>query len=172
MVRDTLLTVSGSLSGRQGGPGIRPPLPKEITGTLLHNQWKVSESKEDHRRRSIYLFLRRNLRYPMFDLFDSPPLAASCVRRKTSVTAPQALSLLNSEFVNDSANRMAQFAMNQAANANAQVRLCYERILGRPPTPEDSQYAASILNSTSNAEQGLADICLALFNLNEFLYMD
>ena len=97
-LRDTLLVVGGWETQRTGGPGVRPPLPREITGTLLNNQWPVSTNREDHHRRSVYLFARRNLRYPLFDLFDRPDGTASCGRRKESTTAPQSLILLNSNF--------------------------------------------------------------------------
>ncbi len=97
-IRDAMLAASGGLSPRRGGPGIRPPLPPEVTVTLLKNQWVVSGDEEDHRRRGIYLFVRRNLRYPLFDVFDRPDTNASCPRRHESTTATQALAMFNSEF--------------------------------------------------------------------------
>ncbi len=93
-----MLAISQSLNRQAGGAGVRPPLSVEITVTLLKNQWQVSTNAADHRRRSIYLFARRNMRYPMFDVFDRPDANASCARRHESTTAPQALTLLNSEF--------------------------------------------------------------------------
>ena len=97
-IRDAMLVAAGQLSPRRGGPGIRPPLPAEITETLLKDQWKVSGDDEDHRRRSIYLFVRRNLRYPIFDVFDRPDTMASCAMRHESTTATQSLTQLNGEF--------------------------------------------------------------------------
>ncbi len=58
-IRDAMLVACDKLSRRTGGPGIRPPLAPEVTETLLKNQWEVTGDDEDHRRRSIYLFVRR-----------------------------------------------------------------------------------------------------------------
>ena len=83
-IRDAMLSVAGVLSERRGGPGARPPLPKELIATLLKNQWVVSPDEEDHRRRSIYLMVRRNLRYPLFEVFDRPDTNATCAKRSRS----------------------------------------------------------------------------------------
>ncbi|MBI3864340.1 MAG: DUF1549 domain-containing protein [Planctomycetia bacterium] len=115
-IRDTMLAAAGRLSPRRGGPGVRPPLPPEVTATLLANQWKVSPDAEDHRRRSIYLFVRRNVRYPLFEAFDRPDTNASCPRRNRSTIAPQALILLNSEFSLIAARDLAGFVLAGAGD--------------------------------------------------------
>ena len=168
MLRDTMLAVSNSLSSRKGGPGMRPPLPKEITATLLRNHWPVSKDQEDHRRRSIYIFARRNLRYPLFDLFDTPALAESCVRRTNSTTAPQSLALLNSTFVSQAAKRLADYLANETSSPGQTIHAAYQLTLGRPPTEGETANAWQFLNSGGTLE----DFTLALFNLNEFLFLD
>jgi len=172
MLRDTLLTASGSLSNRKGGPGVRPPLPREITSTLLKNQWPVSKVESDHRRRSIYLFARRNLRYPIFELFDRPALAESCTARKVSTTAPQSLGLLNSEFTRNAAKRLTKRVIREAHTPEAQLSLCYQLLLGRAPKANEQTVASKLTSGHSDKEKGLTDLCLALLNLNEFLYLD
>ena len=172
MLRDTMLVVSDSLSDRKGGPGVRPPLPKEITATLLRNHWPVSKDEEDHRRRSIYLFARRNLRYPLFDLFDSPALAESCARRPVSTTAPQSLALLNSEFVSVSAKRLAKHVLANSPSPEEAVQRSYLLTLGREPTSEELEAASRLIQVGDSKELRLEDLCLALFNFNEFLYLD
>jgi hypothetical protein len=122
-------------------------LPAEVAATLLNqNQWIVSPDSEDHRRRSIYLFVRRNLRYPLFDAFDRPDTNASCPRRNRSTIAPQALILLNSEFSLDAARHLAGFVFAHAGNSyDDQIKLAYRRVLGRLPTPEESMVAVRFL---------------------------
>lgn len=172
MLRDTLLAASGSLSDHKGGPGVRPPLPKEITSTLLKNQWPVSKDEKDHRRRSIYLFARRNLRLPIFELFDRPALAESCTARKISTTAPQSLALLNSDFTRDAANRLAGVATENNSDQTAQFTYCYLRLFNREPNPGELEACTQLAGVSSDPKQGLAELCLALINLNEFLYLD
>ncbi|MBI1311520.1 DUF1549 domain-containing protein [bacterium] len=180
-IRDTMLTISGQLSQRRGGPGIRPPLPPELVQTLLKNQWPVSEDPADYTRRSIYLFVRRNLRYPLFEAFDKPDTNVSCPRRNLSTIAPQALMLLNSEASLQAAEMLAsQIRDSVGDSARKQVEAAWRRILCRPPTADEMARAVQFLATESNdlprvdtsKATPLVDLCLALLNTNEFLYVD
>jgi REP element-mobilizing transposase RayT len=168
-IRDAMLFAGDRLSDRRGGPGVRPPLPEKLVATLLKKQWEVSSDEEDHRRRSVYLFVRRNLRFPLFEAFDRPDTNASCPRRNRSTIAPQALILLNSEFSHAAAKDFGAAVVAKAgSDPAAQIDLAYRRALGRSPTADERQLALDFLVKPSD----LADLCLALFNLNEFVYVD
>ena len=176
-IRDAMLVAAGQLSERRGGPGIRPPLPDELVHTLLKNQWPVSKDPNDYTRRSIYLFVRRNLRYPLFEAFDKPDTNFSCPRRNESTIAPQALMLLNSKLSFDAAKALAasieETAREPSADAKYKTELAYLRTLSRNPSSDELKLATEFLNSSSPGEtEALTDLCLALFNLNEFLYVD
>ncbi len=170
-LRDTLLTISGQSTQRAGGPGVRPPLPREITSTLLRNQWPVSKSVEDHHRRSVYLFARRNLRYPFFELFDRPDGTVPCARRKESTTAPQSLILLNSDFSLACAHALAKrLAKPDETKA---VRELYGWLFQRQPDERELRLAKRFL-AAQNGEgvEPMVKLALALINLNEFLFVD
>ena len=172
-LRDALLAVSGQATQRAGGTGVRPPLPKEITSTLLNNQWPVSRDEEDHHRRSVYLFARRNLRYPLFELFDRPDGASSCARRKESTTAPQSLILLNSGFSLTMAKALAKRCQVGAAPAGESIRRMYGLLFQREPSREEVRLASQFLSQPSDgAVEPLAQLALALINLNESLFVD
>lgn len=186
-IRDAMLAAANKLSLRRAGPGVLPPLPKELVATLLKDQWVVSPDEEDHRRRSIYIFVRRNLRYPIFEAFDRPDGNASCSRRTKSTTAPQALILLNSEFSAQMASVVAGHAAKTSAKTADQIRHCFDQILSRPPTPAEVKAAITFLDeqaarinkagtqpisAESSHASALTDFCLALFNTNEFTYID
>ena len=51
-IRDSMLAVSGQLNRQSGGPGVRPPLPKELVKTLLKKQWDVTADESQHVRRA------------------------------------------------------------------------------------------------------------------------
>jgi len=199
-VRDAMLAMAGQLSARTGGPGVRPPLPPEVTSTLLKDQWRVSPDAEDHRRRSIYLFVRRNLRYPLFDVFDRPDTNASCPLRHESTTATQSLTLWNSEFSLQAACGLAG-RLWQAHPTDEAMRIerLYRTVLGRSASADEQAEAGAFLSAQqkllasesrelaslalpeSFAEQdlptcyrvaALVDLCLALLNSSEFLYVD
>jgi hypothetical protein len=151
-----------------------PPLPEELTTTLLKDHWKPSPDEEDHRRRSVYIFARRNLRFPIFEAFDRPESTASCPQREQSTIAPQALLLLNSEFSLTAAKDLADFVRNRAGNdQDAQVDLVYRRALGRAPTTSQLARARTFLEERAGSSaDSLALLCLAVFNSNEFVYVD
>lgn len=177
-IRDAMLASADRLSENRGGPGVMPPLPRELLGTLLKDQWKTSPNEEDHRRRSVYLFVRRNLRYPLFESFDKPDTNASCPRRNRSTTAPQALVLLNSEFSLSAARDLAKYLAAQSpADDGALIAVLYHRTLGREPTEDEITAAEKFLQSqtalsNNSFDAAVVDLCLAMFNLNEFIYVD
>ena len=171
-LRDALLAVSGELSDASAGPGVRPPLPDEVVETLLRDQWPVTANPDDHHRRSVYLFVRRNLRFPLFEVFDRPDSNLSCARRAESTTAPQALHLLNGPFARDCAGQLAiQLRTQFGDDTPGAIEAAYRQTLGRAASPAEVDVAVRFLSETL-PEDGLADFCLALFNLNEFLYVD
>ncbi len=102
-VRDAMLAVSGELNTRAGGPGVLAPIEKEVedlifTEAEVVDLWPEDRNPAEHLRRSLYLFRKRNVRYPLFDSFDAPDTQTACPRRETSTHALQALNLLNSDF--------------------------------------------------------------------------
>jgi len=167
-IRDAMLASADRLSPGRGGPGVMAPLPQALVATLLKGQWKVSEDAESHRRRSVYLFVRRNLRYPLFEAFDRPDTNASCPRRDVSTTAPQALAMLNSEFSLSAARDLADYVQSNAGCDCERVELLYRRTLGRAPTDDERRAAEKFVA----ADGDWVALCLAMFNLNEFVYVD
>ena len=198
IIRDAMLSAANLLNTRKGGPGVRPPLPQELVSTLLKNQWTESPRKEDHYRRSIYIFARRNLRYPIFEAFDRPDASQTCARRSRSTTAPQSLLMFNSEFSLTLARRLASHVLRNArAHPDAWIPLAFRRTISRWPTLAERQTARTFLDQQqqllesegrsadqlalprpfpaeipAHAAAALTDLCLALLNANEFIYID
>ena len=198
VIRDAMLAVSGKLSDQTGGRGVMPPLPRELRATLLKDQWKTSPDVNDHYRRSIYVFARRILRYPLFDVFDRPDANNSCSRRGNSTTAPQSLLMLNSESSLQCAQELAGFIWdNVGSDSEQQVTLLLRRALGRFPTQSEQTELIAFLKSQRTmlstekhpvrqlllpltgseikdpyAGAALTDLCLAILNTSEFIYVD
>jgi hypothetical protein len=185
-IRDSLLSVSGLIHAEGGGPGVMPPLPEEMVRTLLKGQWNTSSSPADHARRSIYIFARRNLRYPLLEVFDRPDAGASCARRDTSTTAPQALQMLNSDFTWQCSVALRQRVLRElvvdpslpfGAIESSIPALAKELLLsslGRLPDPEEGRWLAEFL--AKDGGQGwndrLLSVCRALLNTNELITLD
>lgn len=184
-IRDAALLVTGNLNEIPGGPGVRPPLPSELVQTLLKGQWVISENPADYTRRSVYLFARRNLRYPLFDVFDRPDANASCAVRGRSTTAPQALTLINGELWQQLATTLAERVLSGSSHPEQRVCDLYRRTYGRNPTSSETRMLLEFIaqhqsfigrtegDSASDAERlAWADACLAILNSSEFLYVD
>jgi hypothetical protein len=202
-IRDAMLSAAGLLVSDHSGPGVMPPLPPELTGTLLKGQWLESPDEADHYRRSLYIFARRNLRYPIFEAFDRPDANASCAVRSRSTTAPQSLLLFNSEFSLLAARHLAgRIERNQEQGARSQepagkIERLYLLALSRRPSPSETATLTEFLNRQRErlaaesrpldelalpvdcpeaadpyAAAALVDACLAIFNANEFVYVD
>jgi hypothetical protein len=112
--------------------------------------------------------MKRSLTLPMLQIFDAPDSAASCARRETSTVAPQALAMMNSEFTMAQAEQFAsrirkQAGEDPAASVDAGWRLAF----GRLPTAEERQTAIEYLMRNS-----LPRLCLLMFNMSEFIYVD
>jgi hypothetical protein len=169
-IRDAMLSAAGLLDHSAGGPGVMPPLPPELTSTLLKNQWKTSQREADHYRRSVYIFARRNLRYPLFEAFDRPDANASCPTRIRSTTAPQALLMLNSSQVLQMAQRIAGRLRGDDSPVEL-IRIVFQR----EPTATESQrleHFVSEQSATATREAALTLAALSLLNSSEFIYLD
>jgi hypothetical protein len=169
-IRDALLAASGEIQRAMGGPGVFPELPPELAKLNAQGvAWPVSPEARDRNRRSLYVFVRRNLRYPFFEAFDRPDTNASCPRRPSTTIAPQALALLNGGLARDAAQALAaRIGAEAGDDADARVERAFLLIVNRPPDDREWQLAREFL-----AESGrLDDLALALLNASAFLYLD
>ena len=101
MLRDAMLAVSGTLNLEAGGPGFKPYIPPEANQArnIQGGDYpKDAKDDADTRRRSVYMFHKRLVPYPLFQAFDRPDLLVSCSRRQNTTVAPQAMALLNDRF--------------------------------------------------------------------------
>jgi cytochrome c553 len=168
-IRDSILAVAGVLNLKMGGVGVIPPLTREeILAARMPQLWPANPDPAEHRRRSIYLQMKRSFTLPMLQIFDAPDTSASCPRRETSTVAPQALALMNSEFSSEQARHFADYVREQAGDAPPDdVEAAWKIAFGRPPTLEERQTALDYLQRNS-----LERLCLLMFNMNQFLYID
>jgi hypothetical protein len=177
MLRDTLLSVAGELNLKTGGESVRLPMPREIKETLLKKQAEVTEDAAEQRRRSIYTFARRNARHPVLDLFDRPDALTSCARRNESTTAPQALLMLNSDIMHETAAKLAARLTGRHGSEAALILAdaCWI-CLSRAPHADEVERGRVFLDSQAalagNFASAVQDYCLALLNSNAFMFVD
>jgi hypothetical protein len=168
-LRDSMLMISGNLNLKQGGPSVIVPIEKELVEALYKpSQWQVTPDPLEHKRRSIYLLVKRNLHLPMMEVFDAPDSLVSCPRRETSTHAPQALELLNGTFANEQAEAFAaKLAKLSGGRPDRMVDQAYQLVAGRKPTVKERQVAIEFARTAKPRE-----FALAMLNLNAYLYVN
>jgi mono/diheme cytochrome c family protein len=170
ILRDQVLATAGTLDLTMGGPGVYPYIDPALFASSSRRTWpgKPEEDPSTYRR-SLYVFSKRTIPLPMFELFDKPDTNIACSRRNRSTIATQSLILMNSGFAMHQAKLFAARVTREAGNdKNAQIARAYEIALNRPPTAKEVDLALSFL---SNNPTGLVDLCQTIFNLNEFAYI-
>jgi hypothetical protein len=199
VIRDSMLFVGGELSTKMGGPGVFPPLPPGVSMPGSHYlNWNTEKDETEADRRSVYVFVKRNLRYPMFETFDMPDTHETCPRRYATVTPTQPLALLNDELVMEWSRKLASRVLNDGGlSPEQQVDRAFRIAYSRAPKAEESQAILEFLNQQSallaqriakdekvpmpdSVPQGMdqaraaafVDLCHTLLNSNEFIYMN
>lgn len=168
-IRDQIMAVAGTLNRALGGPAVRPFIDPSLFQSSTNRTWRgLAIGDPDSWRRSIYVFSKRSIRYPMFEAFDQPDMVSSCSQRTRSTVAPQALLLMNNAEVLLQAKHFAQrVAVEAGHDPGAQIDRAFELALSRKPTEIERSKALGFVGTTPT---GLVDLCQTLFNLNEFLY--
>ncbi|MFO0897281.1 MAG: PSD1 and planctomycete cytochrome C domain-containing protein [Pirellulales bacterium] len=138
LVRDALLSASGLLSRKIGGPSVFPPQPAGVSSEGAYGplEWKVSEG-EDRYRRGLYTFAKRTAPYAMFNTFDAPSGEACVARREVSNTPLQSLTLLNDAALVEAAQALGRATAGGAGTPQERAAALFERCLTRPPSGDE-----------------------------------
>jgi len=166
-IRDSILATSGGLNRQMGGPPVFPMLPPGVLKAVSSGIWRQTTDGPAVWRRSVYVYRKRGLPLPMFDVFDLPNQSISCGVRNVTTVPTQALTLMNDDFVLNQAQLFARRLEETAGDDRAkQIDLAYRIALARTPEQDEKQLALDFLK-----EHTLADFTNVVLNLNEFLYV-
>ncbi|KAA5547267.1 DUF1553 domain-containing protein [Roseiconus nitratireducens] len=193
VIRDAMLAASDTLNLQAGGPGFKPYIaPEANLARNIKGEGYPKDAPDDAttRRRSVYMFHKRLIPYPMFQAFDRPDLMTSCAARQNTTVAPQAMVILNDRFVRsvarDFAERLVQSPPDDSLPAKNDLRpmieTAFEISFARLPTETEIETSIQFIESQTRARteretpdprlQALTDFCQTLFGLNEFIYVD
>jgi len=159
-IRDSLLLASGTLNDTVGGLSVFPPLPKGLgkgengfTGLPL---WTVSKDSKDWNRRSLYVFTRRSVAYPLLSNFDMASSQQVHSKREVTTTALQALTLYNDDQVFQWSQDLAGRVMREAGDRpDKQIERLYQILFAREPDRfEKSTLKAFLIDHQRVIEQG------------------
>jgi hypothetical protein len=165
-VRDAVLAVSGKLDLTTGGPSVKHfLLSKGIHVTPDVDYQGYDPDAPGACRRSVYRFLFRTLPDPFMDALDCPDASQFAPTRASSVTALQALALLNDRFMVRQCEHFAA-RVAKAGDTREQVRAAYRLALCRPPTDQETAALTAYAS-----KHGMANACRVLLNSNEFMFV-
>ncbi len=164
-IRDSVLTMSAKLDLAMGGPGynvfedndnyVRVYIPKKDFGPA---EW----------RRMIYQYKPRMEQDETFGIFDCPDGGSRQPKRTISTTPLQALNMLNSPFINQQAKLFAERLRAEGHHESSkQAKQAFRLAFAREATPEELDESINFIE-----EQGLTLFCRAIYNSNEFLYLN
>ena len=163
-VRDAMLAVSGQLNLQAGGPSFRPFTTTQYGATFYH---PFDRGTPEFNRRTVYRMNINSGKEPLLDAFDCPDPSVKAPRRGVTTTPLQALGLMNNSFVLRQSGLLAARAMKEAnQDPRGAIQEAYRLSLGRRATNEEWSRATAAAK-----ERGLANVCWALLNSTEFIYV-
>ncbi len=140
VIRDLALSASGLFASRVGGPSVRPPQPTEYATITYAGSANWPESKgADRYRRGLYTFFQRTSPYPMLMTFDTPDSNECAVRRTTSNTPLQALTIWNDPAFVEAAQALGSRVVREVPGPTSdevtrqRARRAFEICLARSP---------------------------------------
>lgn len=177
-VRDSVLAVTGQLNQEQFGASFYPHLSAEVLASQSRpgNGWGNS-SEADRARRSVYIHVKRSLPVPLLTAFDFPETDISCEARFLTTQPAQALTMLNSQWMQIQAGNLASRVEDEAGTDPAQQAVrCLQLVLSSPDVDAADVDELLRLRETLQSQHGLDEadaleaMCLTAMNLNAFLY--
>lgn len=171
-IRDSLLSVSGNLDRQMGGSLLNTENRKHI-----FDHTSKDNTNYNFPRRSVYLPIVRNHLYDLFQLFDYTDASMVNGDRTTSTVAPQALFLMNAEFVQQSADALASRLLESNESDGERIQNLYQLAVGRRPTETELGRMQSFL---TRFREGMNDqeitevkiwstLCQVMLVSNEFV---
>ncbi|GIX00824.1 MAG: hypothetical protein KatS3mg111_4156 [Pirellulaceae bacterium] len=178
-IRDGVLKITGQLNRQVGGPSMYPLLSAEVLASQSRpgSGWGNS-SPAEQARRSVYIHVKRSLPIPLLQAFDFPETDISCEARFLTTQPGQALTMLNSQWMQQQAAALQQRVRREVGpELRAQAQRCLELVTGLPADPTDVEELVSLVirlreKHHLNVEEARRAMCLVALNLNSFLYVD
>jgi mono/diheme cytochrome c family protein len=168
-VRDTVLQLTGMLDLTMGGPPVMHFHYEDIEPgrTPVADYGRFDVDSPQSLRRSIYRYIFRTKPDPFMDSLDCPDAGQIMPVRNISVTALQAMAMLNDPFILRQCEHLAERLQKDSGDLKGQIEAAYELALGRPPTSAEVEILV-----TYATKHGLPNACRVILNCNEFMFVN
>ncbi len=166
-IRDAVLQISGKLDLNMYGPGDRLFVLEKPQHSPHYLYQKYDPAKAETHRRSIYRFVVRSVPDPFMESLDCADPSQITPKRIETLTALQALALLNDQFMVSMSEFFARQVKSESPDLKDQVTRAFESALGRSPRPDEVKLLVEV-----GQQHGLNNVCRLLLNSNEFIFID
>ena len=164
-IHDTMLAVSGKLDLTMGGPSVQQFFFKD-DHSPVYDYTRFDVDSPGANRRSIYRFIVRSVPDPLMDSLDCPDASILTPKRNVTVTALQALAVLNNPFVLRQSEHLAA-RVAPVGDLEKQIDQVYQLALNRPSTQTELKALVPFAE-----KHGMAGLCRLIFNTSEFMFVD
>jgi hypothetical protein len=166
---DSILSAAGNLDLSVGGPSFDITAPEKKRG----GRRGAPPLDTRTNRRAAYMIrgyaTDRDVVPSFLQAFDVDDGRVPCPLRTQTVTAPQALFLMNSNEIDQASAGFAKRLQKESGgDLKAAVELGYRITLARLPSPAEKERALAYLDNDPDRLKGFAWL---LFNLDEFIYV-
>ncbi|HEY3453528.1 MAG TPA: PSD1 and planctomycete cytochrome C domain-containing protein [Bryobacteraceae bacterium] len=165
-LHDAILAASGKLDLTMGGAAVEQFFFKD-DHSPVYDYSRFDPDSPANYRRSIYRFIVRSVPDPFMERFDCPDVSMITAKRSITITAIQALALLNNPFVLKQSEHMAERVSAAASSPGDQVTAAFRLALQRRPDAREVTALTAYLS-----REGLPNLCRLLLNTNEFIFVD
>ncbi len=165
-LRDSVLAVSSQLDPTMGGPSAEHFFFKD-DHSPIYDYSRFDFESPQARRRGVYRFLVRSVQDPFMESLDCADPSLLVDRRSSTLTAVQALALLNDPLMVQQSEHFAARMRAHSRDLGRQIDYAYRVALARPPSPEEARTLADYAT-----RRGTANLARLIFNSNEFMFVD
>lgn len=166
-IRDSLLFVARKLDLKMGGPSFKDFVVEKPEHSPHYEYHLHDPDDPKSQRRTIYRFLVRSQPQPFMAALDCADPSMQVARRNESVTALQSLALLNNALVISLSKHFAATLAEGGGSVSDQTLRGFDASIGRQPTADEAKQLIQFAETF-----GMENLCRALFNLNEFAFVD
>lgn len=178
-IRDSVLTVVGQLNAQVHGPSMYVTLSDEVLASQSRpGQGWGNSTPADQARRSIYIHVKRSLPVPLLTAFDFPDTDISCEARFLTTQPGQALTMLNSQWMQTQAGLFLQRVEREVGqDLKLQATRCLELATSAPAQPADVDELVQLVQRLKDKhnlseQKARESMCMVTLNINSFFYVD
>ncbi len=166
-IRDSVLVVAGKLDTKMGGTGYMDFIIEHPEHSPHYEYHKYDPQDVKTHRRAVYRFIVRSQPQPFMNTLDCADPSMSVPKRDETLTALQALTLLNNRFMVAMSENFAKRLSAERGDLSEQIALAFQLTTSRSATADE------LSSLTRYAQQfGLPSACRIILNLNEFVFVD